>query len=85
MFSATPNQIVQVTQPATSLRFTVEGSGQMALLITGPGNPICIPAEQGAGSSINVPGVWQQGTYSIFVGDRSNTGSPFTLSITQEN
>jgi hypothetical protein len=84
MFSATPNQVVRVTEPATSLTFAVQGSGQMALLITGPGSPICIPAEQGAGG-ISVPGVWQQGSYSVFVGDRANAGSAFTLSITQDN
>lgn len=82
-FPNAPNQVVQVTEAATSLRFSVEGSNQMAVLITGPGNPLCIPAE--SSGTIQVPGVWQQGTYSVFVGDRSNGNTPFTLSITQEN
>lgn len=82
MFSGTPSQVVRVTESMASLRFRVEGQGQLALLITGPGNPICIPA---SGNAINVPGVWQQGSYSVFVGDRPNTSNSFTLSITQEN
>jgi hypothetical protein len=80
-FPNNPNQVVRVTESAASLRFRVEGSDQFALLITGTGNPICIPA---SGGTIEIPGVWQQGTYSVFVGDRSGS-NPFTLSISQEN
>ena len=82
-FSDTPTQVIQVTEPSTALRFNVEGGGQLALLITGPNNPMCIPSA--SGSAINVPGVWQQGTYSVYVGDRPQTSNAFTLSITQGN
>lgn len=84
MFPDAPTQVVRVTSAGTSLRFRVEGEGQMALLITGPSNPICIPAD-GSSGAIEVPGVWQQGAYSVFVGDRANTSNPFTLSIRQGN
>ncbi|NJN86652.1 MAG: hypothetical protein HC881_10480 [Leptolyngbyaceae cyanobacterium SL_7_1] len=84
MFSATPAQVIQVTEPSASLSFRAEGSGQLALLVTGAGSPICVPST-GAGEGVTIPGVWQRGTYSVFVGNRATTGSPFTLSIVQEN
>lgn len=84
MFSGTPTQVIQVTEPSASLSFRVQGSGQLALLIMGTGNPICVPGT-GAGEGVTIPGVWQRGTYSVFVGDRAGSGNPFTLSIVQEN
>lgn len=84
MFSSTPAQTIEVTEASTPLEFSVAGSGQVALLITGTGNPLCIPSSQ-PGGTIVVPGVWQRGTYSVFVGDRSEIGSSFTLSINQGN
>jgi hypothetical protein len=81
LFPPIPNQSIQV-QDATALQFRVEGSGDQVLLITGPGNPICIPVDSTSGF-IEVPGIWQIGTYSVFVGDRSSGGHPFTLSITE--
>jgi hypothetical protein len=84
MFSATPSQVVQVTEPVASLRFRVEGTGQLALLITGMDNPICVPATSDGGV-IEVPGVWQQGSYSIYVGDRTGGGHSYQLSIIPGN
>jgi hypothetical protein len=81
-FTGTPTQVVRVTQPNTALRFRVEGNGQLALLVTGANNPMCVPS---AGSVIEVPGVWQPGTYSLYVGDRADSSTPFTLSVTQDN
>jgi hypothetical protein len=84
--SDTPTQVVRVTQPLTPLRFSVQGSGQPTLLITGPnGRSQCVMADSLSGGAIQVPGVWEQGTYSLFVGDRAQGSHPFTLSITQEN
>jgi len=81
-FAGAPTQVVRVTQPNTALRFRVEGSGQLALLVTGASNPMCVPS---AGAVIEVPGVWQPGTYSLFVGNRADSSTPFTLSISQDN
>lgn len=78
-----PTQVVVVNQP-TSLRFKLQGQGQPTLLIQGPVNR-CVMADQFSGGMIDVPGVWQQGTYSVFVGDRAQTSHPYTLSITQIN
>lgn len=79
----TPNQVVQVTEPFTSLRFKVQGNGQLTLLISGPGGRNqCVMAVDG---NIEAPGVWERGTYSLFVGDRSQAGgSRFTLTVSQE-
>ena len=78
-----PTQVVVVAQP-TPLRFKLQGQGQPTLWITGPVNR-CVMADNYSGGTIEVPGVWQQGTYSVFVGDRTQSGHPFKLSISQEN
>lgn len=78
--AGSPTQVVVVNQP-TPLRFTVEGQGQPTLWIKGPVNR-CVMTP---GSSINVPGVWEQGTYSVFVGNLAEGSHPYTLSIIPEN
>ncbi|NJR39052.1 MAG: hypothetical protein HC781_09725 [Leptolyngbyaceae cyanobacterium CSU_1_4] len=80
---AEPNQVIVVNQPSP-LRLTLQGQGQPTLWITGPSNR-CVMADTNANGTIEVPGVWDQGTYSVFVGDMAQSGQPFTLSITQEN
>jgi hypothetical protein len=83
---ATPTQIVRVTEAFTSLRFSVRGGSETTLLISGPGGRNqCVMADSFSGGNIEVPGAWEQGTYSIFVGDRAQGSHPFTLSITPEN
>ncbi|NJR66849.1 MAG: hypothetical protein HC772_18545 [Leptolyngbyaceae cyanobacterium CRU_2_3] len=61
----------------------VQGQGQITLWITGPVNR-CGMADGSSGGTIEVPAVWQPGTYSVFVGDRSQGSFPYTLSINQE-
>lgn len=74
-----PSQVLVVNQP-TALRFSVQGEGQPTLWIQGPVSR-CVMTP---GSSIEVPGVWEQGTYSIFVGNQSQGSYAYTLSIRQE-
>jgi hypothetical protein len=84
--SANPNQVVRVTEPFASLTFTVEGGGQPTLLITGPnGQNQCVIADNLSGGKIQIPGVWTEGNYSVFVGDLNQSSYPFRLSIVQEN
>lgn len=78
-----PNQVIVVNQ-ASSLRFTLQGQGQPTLWITGPVNR-CVMADNLSGGNIELPGVWDPGTYSVYVGDLTQSSHPFTLSITQEN
>lgn len=78
-----PNQVLVVSQPSP-LRIKLQGQGQPTLWITGPSNR-CVMADAAANGTIEIPGVWEQGTYSVFVGDLAQGSHPFTLSITQEN
>jgi len=81
--STEPNQVIVVNQPSP-LRIKLQGEGQPTLWITGPANR-CVMADAAANGTIEVPGVWGPGTYSVFVGDMTQNSHPFTLSITQEN
>lgn len=84
--AAAPTQVVQVTEAFTSLRFSVQGEGAPTLLITGPGGRSqCVMADSFSGGKIEVPGVWERGSYSLFVGDRAAGSHPYTLSISQGN
>lgn len=83
--SNTPTQVVRVTEDFTSLRFSVQGGGQPTLMVTGGGRTQCVMADRFSGGAIEIPGVWERGTYSVFVGDRAQGNHPFTLSITQGN
>ncbi|MCU0568647.1 MAG: hypothetical protein MUF49_18875 [Oculatellaceae cyanobacterium Prado106] len=81
--SAEPIQVLTVDQP-TPLRFKLQAQGSPTLWITGPTNR-CVMADTTSNGMIEVPGVWEPGTYSVFVGDMKQGSFPYTLSITQEN
>ncbi len=82
--SATPNHVIQVTEDA-DLRFDLQGSGgQPALLIRGStGQNFCVPADSYSNGKIEIPGRWRKGTYSVYVGDRTNGHYSYTLSISR--
>lgn len=78
----TPNHVVQVTEDS-NLRFSLQAAGEPTLMISGPsGQTFCVQADSLSGGRIDIPGRWNQGNYTVFVGDR-NKGqqSPYTLSI----
>ncbi|MBD1822017.1 hypothetical protein H6F51_05835 [Cyanobacteria bacterium FACHB-DQ100] len=76
-----PNHTVQVTADS-NLRFTLQGSGQPTLLITGAqGQAFCVQADRLSNGKVEIPGRWTRGTYSVFVGDRAQSQNPYTLSI----
>jgi hypothetical protein len=80
-----PNEVVHVTEGLTSLVFTLESQGQPTLLITGPhGFNQCVMANELSGGLIEVPGVWEEGDYALFVGDRAGQEHRYTLTIAQE-
>jgi hypothetical protein len=84
--ASAPNEVVRVTGGNASLRFTLQSEGQPTLLIQGPGGRNqCVMADSYSGGNIEVPGVWEEGTYSVFVGDRTQASHPYTLTIVQEN
>jgi hypothetical protein len=81
--SAAPNHIVQVTEDA-DLRFVLQGQGEPTLLIrTASGKNFCVPADKYSNGKVEIPGRWQKGTYSIFIGDRANGQHPYTLMISR--
>lgn len=82
MIRATPNYAVNLANNFNYLRFTVQGAGQPTLLIQGPNGSSCVQAVPGG--NIEVPGYWEKGMYSIYVGDRAGGQHPYTLTITQK-
>ncbi len=79
-----PSQVVSVNKAMANLTFQVTGGGEPTLFISGPnGQTFCIPADSGSGGRINVPGLWEQGNYYLFVGNRQAGNFPFTLSIVE--
>lgn len=83
---AAPSQVVRVTESFAALRFRVEGGDSMTLLIQGPnGRNQCVMADSLAGGVIEVTGVWDQGRYTLFVGEQNpSRTNPYTLSVVQE-
>lgn len=78
-----PNHIVQVTED-TNLQFTLQASGEPALLIrSSSGQDFCVPADSYSNGKITIPGRWNKGTYSVYVGDRAKGQHPYTLSISR--
>lgn len=81
-----PSQTVRVTEAFTRLRFRVQGGGRPTLLILGADGSVkgCARADNFSNGSIEAAGAWEQGTYSVYVGDLDRGSSaPFTLSIVQ--
>lgn len=88
-FIGSMRQTVQVTEPFTALEFRVESSNSNStptLLIQGPGGRSqCARADNFSGGAIEVSGVWEQGTYTLFVGEpNSGTTNPVRLTIHQD-
>ncbi len=82
--SATPNHVIRLSQDFSYLRFKVEGGGQPTLFIESPSGNTCIPADSLSGGIIEAPGYWEQGTYSLYVGNLAGSQHRYTLSITQQ-
>ncbi|MGF1499049.1 MAG: hypothetical protein ACFB8W_19820 [Elainellaceae cyanobacterium] len=80
-----PNLRLEVTEPLASLRFRVEGGGEPTLMITNQqGRSECVMSDNLSGGTIELPGVWEQGAYSVYVGDRAGNSHSYTLSISQD-
>lgn len=82
--AAKPNQVIQVTQPLPYLQLRVKSPGQPTLLINGPGGRFCVLADRFSDGYAEISGYWQAGKYLLYVGDRSKTHYPYTLSISQQ-
>ena len=72
-------QVLQVTQDFAAVDLAVSGTSGLTLLIQGSnGFSEC---HTGGGGTINAPGLLNQGTYSFFIGNSSQTPTSYTLTI----
>ena len=85
--SDTANQVIQVNEEFASLDIqvsAVDNSGNpvdtLTLMIDGPGFSECLQTNSG---SIEAPGLLDQGTYEIYVGDSSGNRYNYELTISQ--
>jgi hypothetical protein len=79
-----PNYEMNLEQRVDYMRFTVQtDGGQPTLLVLGP-NPndsFCILGDEVSGLKPEISGVWEAGSYQIYVGDRQGDRHKFTLDI----
>jgi hypothetical protein len=83
--TATPTQVIQITESLPYLRLTVESQGNPTLLINGPGGRFCVLADKYSGGKAELSGYWQAGKYSLHIGNSSQGQQSYTLSISQQN
>jgi hypothetical protein len=81
--SARPSQIIELPQSLPYLRLTAESEGKPTLLIDGPGGRFCVQSDSYSDHKAELSGYWQQGKYSLYVGDLSQNQYNYTLSISQ--
>jgi hypothetical protein len=72
-------QILQVNQDFAAVDIAVSGTSGLTLLIQG--NNGFSECHTGGGGSINAPGLLNQGTYSFFIGNSSQTSTSYNLTI----
>ena len=77
-----PNSIMQLTEPLPYLRLTVKSEGQPTLLINGPGGRICVLADSYSGGKAEFSGYWQEGKYSLYIGDLTQPQQKFNYTLT---
>lgn len=82
--AATPSYTLSIDRRIDYLRMLVEAQGgQPTLLVVGPKNDdrFCILGDSSVGLDPEISGVWEPGSYSVYVGDREGAQHPFTLRI----
>lgn len=72
-------QILQVNQDFAAVDIAVSGTSGLTLLIQG--NNGFSECHTGGGGDINAPGLLNQGTYSFFIGNSSQTPTSYNLTI----
>ena len=83
-----PNYEMNLEEKVDYMRFSVQtDGGQPTLLVLGP-NPndsFCMLGDEVSGLKPEISGVWEAGSYKIYVGDRSGERHKFKLSISTNN
>jgi hypothetical protein len=82
--SQAPNHVIQVTQDLPYWRIAVQTAGAPSLMIQGPRGRFCVLPANAAAGNVEFSGYGDKGTYTIFVGDRSQGQHPYSLSISQK-
>jgi hypothetical protein len=85
--ATTPSYTLSLPDRLDYLRMFVEvNGGQPTLLVIGPKqeDSYCVLGDLSAGLNPEISGVWEAGTYSVYVGDRSGEQHQFTLSISTD-
>ena len=86
--AATPNHEMHIEQRIDYMRLTVQATGgQPTLLVLGPnlGDRFCVLGDEVSGLKPEISGVWEAGSYQIYVGDRIGEQYQFTLDISTDN
>lgn len=78
-----PVEVIHVTESFASLRFTLDSTSDATLWITGNGQSQCLFADNFSNGVIDLPGVWDRGTYRIHVGNRTSGSHPYELVISE--
>ncbi|KYC42876.1 hypothetical protein WA1_12200 [Scytonema hofmannii PCC 7110] len=79
-----PSQVIKITKALPYLRLTVESGGKPTLLIDGPGGRFCVLADSYSGGKPEISGFWQEGNYTLYVGELSQGQYSYRLSISQQ-
>lgn len=82
--AATPSHTISLSERVDYMKMLVQADGgKPTLLVIGPKNEdsFCVLGDLSAGLNPEISGVWEPGTYRVYVGDRSGESHQFTLSI----
>jgi hypothetical protein len=82
----TPDYIVTLTQPFTSLKASVQATGDVTMLIEGPNGRVC--SDDVNGLMPEISGSALAGTYKVWIGDyvgKANSGFNYQLTLREGN
>jgi len=78
-----PNQTLRVTERVDRMKLQVRAQGgQPTLLVRGPEGEFCALASEFSGGP-QMSGIWQAGTYRIYVGEQGQGSHPYTLRLSR--
>ena len=79
-----PSHQLIVTESLVSLQFVLEAEGSPTLFIQNEqGRGECVMSDRLSSGSIELPGAWEGGNYSVYVGDRNGENHSYRLSVSQ--
>jgi hypothetical protein len=85
--ATTPSYTLALSERIDYMRMIVQANGgQPTLLVIGPKqeDSFCVLGDLNAGLNPEISGVWEAGTYNVYIGDRSGERHQFTLQISTE-